>query len=163
MTTDMLVKPPWLQPTPRKAGADPPDDSRRTLCHRGYRCKGATHGFDHLSKSHCGRRNRLRSEPFATAAPIAEASGPDDRIGGMAELTDREQEILAFEREWWRYGTAKEQAVHDRFGMTVDGYYQALSRLLDGDAALAHDPLLVRRLRRLRVTRRRHRAARRTS
>lgn len=105
----------------------------------------------------------MRSEPFATAAPIAEASEPDDRIGVMAELTDREQEILAFEREWWRYGTAKEQAVLDRFGLTVDGYYQALSRLLDGDAALAHDPLLVRRLRRLRVTRRRHRAARRTS
>lgn len=81
----------------------------------------------------------------------------------MAELTDREQEILAFEREWWRYATAKEQAVRDRFGMTVDGYYRTLSQLLDSDEALEQDPLLVRRLRRLRATRRRHRAARRTS
>lgn len=81
----------------------------------------------------------------------------------MAELTDQEQEILAFEREWWRYATAKEHAVRDRFGMTVDGYYRTLSQLLDSDEALAHDPLLVRRLRRLRAIRRRHRAARRTS
>jgi hypothetical protein len=81
----------------------------------------------------------------------------------MAELSDQEQEILAFEREWWRYATGKEQAVRDRFGLTVDDYYRTLSRLLDGEEALAHDPLLVRRLRRLRATRRRHRAARRTS
>jgi hypothetical protein len=81
----------------------------------------------------------------------------------MAELSDQEQRILAFEREWWRYATAKEQAVRDRFDMTVDDYYRTLSQLLDSDVALEQDPLLVRRLRRLRATRRRHRAARRTS
>jgi hypothetical protein len=81
----------------------------------------------------------------------------------MAELSHQEQEILAFEREWWRYATAKEHAVRERFGLSVDGYYRTLSQLLDREAALAHDPLLVRRLRRLRATRRRHRAARRTS
>ncbi|GAB3261235.1 DUF3263 domain-containing protein [Nocardioides dilutus] len=81
----------------------------------------------------------------------------------MAELTDLEREILAFEREWWRYATAKEQACRERFGLTAGDYYQRLSRLIDSDAALEHDPLLVRRLRRLRATRRRHRATRRTS
>lgn len=81
----------------------------------------------------------------------------------MAELSHREQEILAFEREWWRYATAKEQAARDRFGLGADDYYRTLSRLIDRDEALEHDPLLVRRLRRLRATRRRHRAARRTS
>ena len=82
---------------------------------------------------------------------------------GMAELSEREQDILSFEREWWRLATPKEQAVRDRFGVGVDEYYLILSALLDDDAALAHDPLLVRRLRRLRATRRRHRATRRTS
>jgi hypothetical protein len=81
----------------------------------------------------------------------------------MAELSDREQDLLSFEREWWRLATSKEQAVRDRFGLSVDEYYLALSSLLDDDAALAHDPLLVRRLRRLRATRRRDRATRRTS
>ncbi len=81
----------------------------------------------------------------------------------MPELSDLEQEILAFEREWWRHATAKEQAVRERLGLTVGDYYRTLSQLLDRESALAHDPLLVRRLRRLRAIRRRHRAARRTS
>ena len=81
----------------------------------------------------------------------------------MAELTDRDQEILAFEREWWRHETAKERAAQDRLGARARDYYRTLSQLIDRDEALEHDPLLVRRLRRLRATRRRHRAARRTS
>ena len=81
----------------------------------------------------------------------------------MAELSEREQDILSFEREWGRLATPKERAIRDRFGWAVDEYYLALSTLLDNDEALAHDPLLVRRLRRLRATRRRHRATRRTS
>ena len=78
-------------------------------------------------------------------------------------LSEREQAILAFEREWWRYATAKDRAAQERFGLDVRDYYRALSELIDRDDALAHDPLLVRRLRRLRVARRRDRAARRTS
>ena len=81
----------------------------------------------------------------------------------MAELSRRDQEVLAFEREWWRYATEKDRAVRDRFGLVASEYYRALSALIDRDEALEHDPLLVRRLRRLRVTRRRLRAARRTS
>jgi hypothetical protein len=81
----------------------------------------------------------------------------------MTELSDREREILTFEREWWRYATAKDQAVRDLFGLAADEYHRILSRLMDLDEALEHDPLLVRRLRRLRATRRRHRATRRTS
>ncbi len=81
----------------------------------------------------------------------------------MADLTDREQEILAFEREWWRFATAKDRAARDRLGLSVTDYYRALSELIDRDEALEHDPLLVRRMRRLRAIRRRERAARRTS
>jgi hypothetical protein len=81
----------------------------------------------------------------------------------MAELSDREREILAFERDWWRSAVAKDRAARDRFGLTASDYYRTLSQLIDRGEALEHDPLLVRRLRRLRATRRRERASRRTS
>lgn len=81
----------------------------------------------------------------------------------MAKLSDQEQEILTFEREWWRSSTAKDQAALHRFGLASADYYRTLSQLIDRDEALEHDPLLVRRLRRLRATRRRERASRRTS
>ena len=76
------------------------------------------------------------------------------------DLTDRERELLAFERQWWRYAGAKEQAVREAFDISATRYYQLLSELIDLPAALAHDPMLVKRLRRLRETRRRDRAAR---
>ncbi len=52
---------------------------------------------------------------------------------------------------------AKEQAIHDLFGLTPTRYYLRLNRLLDEPAATAHDPVLVKRLRRLRETRTRRR------
>ena len=77
-------------------------------------------------------------------------------------LSERDSRILAFERQWWRYAGAKEQAVHDQFGMSAHRYYQALNALLDSPAALAADPVLVKRLRRLRAERQRARSARRS-
>jgi hypothetical protein len=76
-------------------------------------------------------------------------------------LTPREREILAFERQWWRYAGAKEQAMRDLFAMSSTRYYQVLNALIDRTEALAHDPMLVKRLRRLRATRQRQRSARR--
>jgi hypothetical protein len=70
-------------------------------------------------------------------------------------------EILAFERQWWKFAGAKEQAVRDKFGMSATRYYQTLNALIDDPAALAHDPLLVKRLRRLREARQRSRSAKR--
>nr|MBA2477365.1 DUF3263 domain-containing protein [Sporichthyaceae bacterium] len=40
-------------------------------------------------------------------------------------------------------------------------YYQVLNALIDRPEALAYDPMLIKRLRRLRATRQRTRAARR--
>ena len=77
------------------------------------------------------------------------------------ELSERDREILAFERHWWKYAGAKEQAVRDNFDMSSTLYYQVLNALIDRPAALAFDPLLVRRLRRLRAARQRARSARR--
>jgi hypothetical protein len=77
------------------------------------------------------------------------------------ELDRREREILAFEGQWWKYAGAKEQAIRELFDMSATRYYQVLNALVDKPEALAADPLLVRRLRRLRTSRQRTRAARR--
>jgi hypothetical protein len=84
-----------------------------------------------------------------------------DRPG--ATLTERDREILSFERQWWKYAGAKEQAVRELFGLSATRYYQVLNALIDTPAALEADPMLVKRLRRLRSTRQRARSARRLS
>ena len=80
---------------------------------------------------------------------------------GTAELGDRDRAILAFERQWWKYAGAKETAIRDLFDLSATRYYQTLNALIDKPEALVHDPMLVKRLRRLRATRQRVRSARR--
>lgn len=77
------------------------------------------------------------------------------------QISDRERELLAFERSWWKMEGSKERAVRERFGMSATRYYQLLNELIDRPEALAEDPMLVRRLRRRRSARQRLRAARR--
>jgi hypothetical protein len=91
-------------------------------------------------------------------APVPAPSG-DTAVAG--ELTEREREILAFERQWWKYAGAKETAIRDLFDLSATRYYQILNALIDRPAALMADPMLVKRLRRLRSTRQRTRSARR--
>lgn len=67
--------------------------------------------------------------------------------------------MLALERSWWKYAGAKEQAIRELFGLSATAYYQILNALIDTEAALAHDPMLVKRLRRLRTTRQRARSS----
>nr|WP_269086110.1 DUF3263 domain-containing protein [Actinopolymorpha cephalotaxi] len=88
----------------------------------------------------------------------AESAEVDSRTSGLGE---RDQQIISFERQWWKYAGAKEQAIRDQFGMSATRYYQVLNALIDRPDALAFDPLLVKRLRRLRSSRQRARAARR--
>jgi hypothetical protein len=76
-------------------------------------------------------------------------------------LSDRDRSILEFERQWWKYAGAKEQAIRDLFDMSATRYYQVLNTLLDNPAALEADPMLVKRLRRMRAARQRARSARR--
>ena len=87
-------------------------------------------------------------------------SAAGDIADGTAGLTEREREILAFERQWWKYAGAKEEAIRDLFDLPATRYYQLLNALLDRPEALAADPVLVRRLRRLRDSRRRSAAPR---
>ncbi|MPY99743.1 MAG: DUF3263 domain-containing protein [Actinophytocola sp.] len=76
-------------------------------------------------------------------------------------LSRRDHEVLAFERQWWQYAGAKERAIRELFSMSSTRYYQVLNRLIDSEAALRVDPLLIKRLRKTRKARKRVRAARR--
>ena len=78
-------------------------------------------------------------------------------------LTEREREILTFEREWWKYAGTKDSAVRAAFDMSVGEYYQVLNQLIDHPGAHAFDALLVRRLRRQRTLRQRQRSDARRS
>jgi hypothetical protein len=96
------------------------------------------------------------------AAGSADANAHDGSDIAEADgLTRRDREILAFERQWWKYAGAKEQAIRELFDMSTTRYYQVLNALIDNPAALAADPMLVKRLRRLRASRQRQRSARR--
>jgi hypothetical protein len=86
-----------------------------------------------------------------------ESPSPDP----IGELSARDAEILAFERQWWKFPGAKEQAVRDKFQMSATRYYQVLNAIIDKPEALMEDPLLVKRLRRLRSKRQRMRSAKR--
>ncbi len=99
----------------------------------------------------------------ADPAPAVEAPrlpGPGEASAPVpGGLSRREHEMLAFERHWWRHAGAKETAIRDRFGVPPTRYYQVLNALVDRPAALAADPLLVKRLRRLRAARQRSRSS----
>lgn len=74
-------------------------------------------------------------------------------MADAAGLTDREAAILDFERRWWRHAGAKEQSIREEFGLSAARYYQLLGALIDRPDALKHDPMLVKRLLRLREAR----------
>ena len=89
----------------------------------------------------------------------ANVGRPDaGQVGEQPALSDRDREILEFERHWWKYAGAKETAVREKFDMSSTRYYQVLNALIDRPEALEADPLLVRRL---RSQRQRQRSARR--
>jgi hypothetical protein len=83
-------------------------------------------------------------------------------------LTDRDRAILDLERTWWsepgperpsgagKIGP-KAAAIQTRIGLSPARYYQVLSALIGSAEAAAYDPLVVRRLRKMRSNRRRAR------
>ena len=70
-----------------------------------------------------------------------------------AALSARELAMLAFERAWWRRGGMKEEAIRQEFGISTARYYQLLGALIDTPSALEEDPMLVKRLQRIRDAR----------
>ncbi|MGB3773185.1 MAG: DUF3263 domain-containing protein [Rhodococcus sp. (in: high G+C Gram-positive bacteria)] len=113
--------------------------------------------------SAAARRHGRADGAGATGA----GSQSGDSEGGSAfedpsdGLSRREHDILSFERQWWKYAGAKEEAIKELFDMSATRYYQVLNALVDKPEALAADPMLVKRLRRLRASRQKARAARR--
>ena len=85
-------------------------------------------------------------------------STPHNPLASM--LTDRDRAILDFEREWWQHPGSKEDSIRQAFGLSAARYYQVLGALLSSEAALAYDPMLVKRLQRLRDERQSSRKAR---
>ena len=73
------------------------------------------------------------------------------------ELTARDRAILDFERAWWRLPGPKQAQIRARLDISGTRYYSRLGELIDLSAALAYDPLTVKRLRRYRDLRRRAR------
>jgi Protein of unknown function (DUF3263) len=100
---------------------------------------------------------------YSVATMDAQPYSRDDDAERSANgvLSARDREILSFERQWWKYAGAKEQAIRELFDMSATRYYQVLNALIDTHEALEADPMLVKRLRRLRASRQRARSARR--
>lgn len=72
-------------------------------------------------------------------------------------INERHQAMLEFERTFWTFDEPKETLIRARFQCSADDYYSELNELLESPDALAHDPLVVRRLQRQRVRRHRER------
>ncbi len=78
----------------------------------------------------------------------------------MDGLTEHQQAILDFERQWWRYSGGKAVEIEQHLDLTPVAYYRELNLIIDLPAALRYDPTLVRRLQRARTLTRRRRFAR---
>ncbi|MFA3839348.1 MULTISPECIES: DUF3263 domain-containing protein [Streptomyces] len=104
----------------------------------------------------------MSEPPYAESGP---ESGPEPEPGPEPEsaeetsgaLSPREQGVLALERRGWASAGAKERAVREELRLAPVRYYQLLNALLDDPRALAHDPVTVNRLRRVRDARREER------
>jgi hypothetical protein len=66
-------------------------------------------------------------------------------------LSERHAAMLAFERSWWNNDESREQVIRARFQCSPEEYHAELTQVLEDPAALDHDPLVVRRLKRLRA------------
>lgn len=106
------------------------------------------------------QHNHISVDPAATPE-TTDVPASADVQPKPAGLSEREQQMLDLERQWWKYAGAKEQAIRELFDLSATHYYQVLNALIDTEAALAYDPMLVKRLRRLRTSRQQARSARR--
>ena len=94
----------------------------------------------------------------SSARPGSETA-PDPASDPSIVLDQRSREVLDFEREAWKLTVPKQRAIRERFGFSPSRYHQLLHRIIDRPEAVAYDPMLVRRLRRVRAVRRRSRTA----
>jgi hypothetical protein len=69
-------------------------------------------------------------------------------------LSERDRAVLDLERSWWQEPGSKEAAIRTRLGISAARYYRLLAAVVESPEALAHDPLVVLRVRRARSRRR---------
>jgi hypothetical protein len=93
---------------------------------------------------------------------VAAASGSQHEAQPASgdPLSERDERILRFERQWWRHAGAKEEAIRLEFGLSAARYYQVLNAVLDLPGSMIFDPMLVKRLQRTRDARTEARSAR---
>jgi hypothetical protein len=72
-------------------------------------------------------------------------------------LTEQEMAVLDLERSWWQLPGSKERAIRERLDLSATRYYRLLASIVETPEALAHDPLVVLRVRRRRERSRRMR------
>ncbi|MDX3227266.1 DUF3263 domain-containing protein [Streptomyces sp. ME19-01-6] len=107
----------------------------------------------HGEQDRPGETGGRGAEEDAAGPPGEAAGGPGEAAG----LSERDRAVLAVERRGWPGPGAKERAIREQLGISPTRYYQLLNALLDDPRALAHDPVTVNRLRRLREARRERR------
>lgn len=73
-------------------------------------------------------------------------------------LPELSRRILDFEAAWEGVPGNREAAIRATFGLSAAGYFQQLYRVLDSPEALEAEPMLVKRLNRVRVARARRRS-----
>jgi Protein of unknown function (DUF3263) len=93
--------------------------------------------------------------------PSSSSATPQASARPTEGLDELERRVLDFERAAWGLQIPKDRAIRETFGFSTTRYHQLLHRAVDRPAALAYDPMLVRRLRRLRSLRRKRRTAQR--
>lgn len=74
-------------------------------------------------------------------------------------LSDRDRQILALAAAHYRHPAKREADARDQLGLSPVAFWVAVDRILDDPAAMAAEPMIVKRLRRLREARRRLRSA----
>ena len=112
------------------------------------------HGLG-LRLTRCRETGRNGDCPTRRSGVLEQDPGVDDHQG--VALTQRDRDILDFERSWWTATSPKDVQIRERFELSATRYYQILNEMLDTEEAMAYDPLVVRRLHRQRDRRRRAR------
>jgi hypothetical protein len=97
---------------------------------------------------------------MATTKDEVMSAAPEQRNPRGSTLSERDQRILEFERQWWRHAGAKEEAIAREFDLSSARYYQLLNAVIDSPGAVRADPMLVKRLQRARDARTQARATR---
>lgn len=68
-------------------------------------------------------------------------------------MTPQQEVILQFERRWYAAQGNKEADIREQLDLSAVRYYQLLNAILDRPDALAAEPVLVKRLLRIRNSR----------